>query len=73
MEQQVQREQQNLDARPKKRPVSAADDTLPDRTIEKQDRAWEDETKSRRDSLAGLKDQTKAERKQLESFITKGR
>ena len=73
VEAQVQREDQQLASRPKKRPTQPGDDALPDRTIEKQDRAWEDETKSRRNGLGVLKDQAKAERKELESFITKRR
>jgi hypothetical protein len=72
-EAQIQREEAALASRPKKRPIQPGDDLLPDRTLEQQGRAWEDETKHRRDSLATLKDQAKTERKQLESFQAKGR
>ena len=35
------------------------------------DRAFEQETKVRRESLAALKDQAKAERRELEGFTSK--
>jgi hypothetical protein len=52
MEGQIQREEATLAIRPKKRPSSAMDDTLPDRTIQKQEQEWQDKTKYLRDSLA---------------------
>jgi hypothetical protein len=64
----VQRDEQNLAARPKKRPSEPGDDMLASEVIKRQEAAFEEETKSRRESLAALKDQAKAERKQLESF-----
>jgi hypothetical protein len=72
-EAQIGREEQLLASRPKTRPSQFGDDALPDRTIEKQARAWVDQTKHMQASLAELKAQVKAERKELESFITKGR
>lgn len=65
----MQRDEQNLAARPKKRPSEPGDDMLASEVIKRQEAAFEEETKSRRrESLAALKDQAKAERKQLESF-----
>jgi hypothetical protein len=68
LEAQAQREEQNLALRPKKRPTQPTDDRLPDRTIEKQARDWEEQTKGRHAALAELKAQANAERKTLESF-----
>jgi hypothetical protein len=69
MESQVQGEEQQLAARPKSRPPQPGDDTLPDRTIEKQAREWVDATKHRRESLAALRDQARAERQELEGYM----
>lgn len=71
MEQQVIREEQKLATRPKTRPVQRADDQLPDRTIEKQDREWQAKTEYLRTTLEELKEQAKRERKELESYITR--
>jgi hypothetical protein len=73
METQVQREEAALASRPKNRPSSAMDDTLPDRTIEKQEQEWLDKTRYLRDSLAALKAEAASERRLLESYITKAR
>ena len=67
-EAQVQRDEAALASRPKKRPTVPTDDTLPERTLAERDRAFEQETKVRRESLAALKDQAKAERRELESL-----
>ena len=71
MEQQIQREEATLVRRPKKRPISSTDDTLPDRTIEKQEREWQDKSTYLHAALAELKDQAKAEREELQSFIAR--
>jgi hypothetical protein len=73
MEEQIVREEHSLASRPKKRPSSATDDTLPDKLIEKQEREWEEKTKDRQAGLAALKEQAKAERKLLEAYIAKPR
>ena len=46
---------------------------LADEVIKRLESAFEDETKGRRDGLEVLKAQAKAERKELESYITKRR
>jgi hypothetical protein len=71
LESQVQREEQAVAARPKMRPAAPGDDLLPDRTLAERDRAFEEETKGRRDGLEVLKAQAKRERAELESFIGK--
>ena len=71
MESQIQREEAALAIRPKNRPTQPGDDELPDRTLKQRDAEWQDKTKYLRDSLAALKDQAKAERQELESYITK--
>ena len=68
MESQIQREEQELAGRPKKRPSEHGDELVPDRTLLERDRAWEEATKHRAESLAALKDLAKAERRELESF-----
>jgi hypothetical protein len=68
MEQQVIREEQQLAARPKTRPTQVGDETLPDRTIEKRNADWQEETKHRRAAFADMKEQAKRERKELESL-----
>jgi hypothetical protein len=73
IEQQIVREEQLLAARPKTRPVQQGDDLLPDRTIDERNRQWLDEKKHRRGVLDGLKEQAKAERKELEALITTNR
>ena len=73
LEAQVQREEQNLAARPTKRPAQPGDEVLPDRTLAKRDAGWLDETKYKHAALAELKDQAKRERRELESFVTKRR
>lgn len=72
-EAQVQREEQQLANRPKKRPAQPTDDTLPDRTIEKQARDWEEQTKHLHVALAELHKLTVSERKELESYTAKRR
>jgi hypothetical protein len=72
MEQQAEREEATLASRPKKRPLSSTDDTLPDRLLEKQGQEWQEKTKYLRTALADLRRSAASERKELESF-TKGR
>jgi hypothetical protein len=69
MEQQIVREEQQLALRPKKRPAQPGDEVVPDRTLAQRDAQWLDETKHRRDALAGLREQAKRERRELESYI----
>jgi multidrug resistance efflux pump len=71
LEAQVQRETANLAARPKNRPSQPADDQLPDRTIEKQARDWEERTKGLHVALADLRKLAAGERKELKGFISK--
>jgi hypothetical protein len=73
MEEQIVREEHSLAGRPKKRPVSSTDDTLPDKLIEKQEREWQEKTEDRQAGLAALKEQAKVERKLLEAFVVKPR
>jgi hypothetical protein len=72
MESQAEREEAALATRPEKRPTQPTDDQLPDRTIEKQARDWEEQTKYLHVALAELRKLAAAERKELESF-TRGR
>jgi hypothetical protein len=71
LEAQIVREEQQLALRPKNRPISSTDDTLPDRFLEKQEQEWQEKTKYLHAAHAELKEQAKAERKELESFVTK--
>ena len=71
LEQQVQREEQAVAARPKKRPAAPGDDMLASEVVERLNRAFEEESKGRRDGLEVLKAQAKHERAELEAFITK--
>lgn len=71
MESQAQREEQAPATRPKKRPSQPGDDQLPDRTIEKQARDWEEQTKYLHASLAELRNLAAAERKELEAFVAR--
>ena len=71
-EAQIQREEQELAGRPKKRGTAPGDEFLAPEVIKRQASAYEDETRSRHDSLVLLKEQARAERRELESF-TKGR
>lgn len=71
LEQQVVREEQKLAGRPRTRPNEPGDDLVPNRTLAERDRAWEEQTKDRRDSLGALKEQAKAERKELEGYVVK--
>ena len=73
MEQQVERDTAALAARPKKRPSERADETLPDRTLDQRNAAWEEETKSRHVALAELRRLVSTERAELESFVVKRR
>jgi hypothetical protein len=68
MEAQVIHDEQQLAARPKKRPAQPGDDLLADEVIKRQEQAFEDQTRARRDSLEQLKEQAKRERKELESL-----
>src|SRR4029453_5046746 len=68
MEAQVQRDEQQLAARGKKRPPAHDEELLPDRTIAQRDAAYLDETKHRKAALAELKEQAKRERKELEAL-----
>ena len=73
MESQIQREEATLATRPKKRPISAMDDTLPDRTIEKQEREWQDKSTYLHATLADLRKSAATERKDLQSYTAKRR
>ena len=73
LEAQVQREEQNLAARPKKRPPQRGDDMLANEVITRQEAAFATETAGMRAAIGQLKAQAKAERKELESFIAKRR
>jgi hypothetical protein len=73
MEEQAEREAATLASRPKKRPISSTDDTLPDKFLEKQEQEWQDKSTYLRDSLAALKAEAASERRLLESYITKSR
>jgi hypothetical protein len=73
MEGQVQREEQQIAARPKKRPSEVGDDLVPDRTLAERGRAWEEQTKHLRAAHAELRKLAETERKELESFVTKRR
>jgi hypothetical protein len=68
IEQQIVREEQTLATRGKKRPPAHDEELLPDRTVAQRDAAYLDETKHRKAVLADLKEQAKAERKELEAF-----
>ena len=72
-EAQVEREQQNLAARPKKRPAAPGDDLLPARTLADRERAFEEQTKGLHVALAELRKLAAAKRKELESYIAKTR
>jgi hypothetical protein len=73
MEQQVIREEQQLSSRPKNRPAERTDETLPDRTIEKRNADWQEQTKHMRAAHAELRKLAEAERKELESFVARRR
>lgn len=73
LEAQIQRDEAVLASRPKKRPSSSTDDTLPSRLLEKQDREWEEKTKYLHAALADLRKLAASERKELESFTAKRR
>jgi hypothetical protein len=70
-EAQVQREEAVLASRPKNRPAELTDEALPDRTIEKRTADWQEQTKHMRAAHAELKEQTRAERRELESYVVK--
>jgi hypothetical protein len=71
LEAQVQREEQNLALRPKKRPPAPGDDLLADEVIKRQEEAFAAQTAGRRDQIVLLKQQAKAQRAELESFIVR--
>jgi hypothetical protein len=71
MEQQAEREEATLASRPKKRPSSAADDLVPDRVLERQDRDWIEKTRYLQTSLADLRQSAATERQDLESYTAK--
>jgi hypothetical protein len=73
MEQQVIREEQQLSSRPKNRPAERTDETLPDRTIEKRNADWQEQTKHMRAAHEELRKLAETERKELDSFVTKRR
>jgi hypothetical protein len=72
MEAQVQREAAVLASRPKNRPAELTDDTLPDRTLEKRNADWQEQTKHMRAAHEELRKLAEKERRELEAF-TKGR
>jgi hypothetical protein len=71
MEQQIDREEQHLAARPPTRPAQPGDEVLPDRTISQRSADWQVQTKYLHAAHADLKEQAKAERKDLESLKRK--
>jgi hypothetical protein len=73
MEQQVIREETALASRPKNRPAERTDETLPDRTLEKRNADWQEQTKHMRAAHEELRKLAETERKELESFVTKRR
>ena len=73
MEAQVQREEAALASRPKTRPAELTDETLPDRTLEKRNADWQEQTKHMRAAHEELRKLAEKERKELESFVTKRR
>jgi hypothetical protein len=73
MEQQVIREEQQLASRPTNRPAERTDDTLPNRTLEKRNADWQEQTKHMRAAHEELRKLAETERKELESFVTKRR
>ena len=73
MEAQVQREEAALASRPKTRPAELTDETLPDRTLEKRNADWHEQTKHMRAAHEELRKLAEKERKELESFVTKRR
>jgi hypothetical protein len=73
LEQQVQREEQAVAARPRKRPAARGDDMLATEVIKRLESAFEEESKGRRDGLEVLKAQAKHERAELEGYIPQKR
>ncbi len=73
MEAQVQRDGQQLAARPKTRPAQFDDDKLPDRTLEQRNKDYAAETAGMEAALEELRDLAKSERRELESYIAKPR
>jgi hypothetical protein len=73
MEQQALREEAAFAARPKTRPTQPGDEVLPDRTLEQRNADWQVETKDRREGVAALQTEAKAERKLLEAYIVKSK
>jgi hypothetical protein len=73
MEQQVIREETALASRPKNRPAERTDETLPDRTLEKRNADWQEQTKHMRAAHEELRKLAETERKELDSFVTKRR
>jgi hypothetical protein len=71
LEAQVVREEANLAVRPSKRPPQPGDDLLADEVLKRQAEAFAAQTAGRRDQVAVLKAQAKAERAELESFIVR--
>jgi hypothetical protein len=71
LEQQIQREEQAVAARPRKRPPARGDDMLADEVIKRLEAAFEEEARGRRDGLEVLRAQAKHERAELEAFIAK--
>jgi hypothetical protein len=73
MEQQVIREEALLANRPKNRPTELTDDTLPDRTLEKRNADWQEQTKHMRAAHAELRKLAEEERRELESLTIKSK
>jgi hypothetical protein len=73
MEAQVQREAAVLASRPKNRPAELTDDTLPDRTLEKRNADWQEQTKHMRAAHAELRKLAEEERRELESLTIKSK
>jgi hypothetical protein len=67
-EEQIVQEEMALAGRPKQRPSQPGDDIIPDRTIQKWEAAWSDETRGLREQLAALKELAKNERQELQSW-----
>jgi hypothetical protein len=67
-EEQIIRDEAVLAGRPKQRPSQPGDDIVPDRTIQKWNAEWEDQTRLMREELVNLKQSAKNERKALEGL-----
>jgi hypothetical protein len=72
-EQQIERDQQILASRPRKRPTQPGDDMLADEVIKRLETQFAAEVDVMRVGLEELQVEAKRERKEIESFIAKRR